>query len=85
MINYVGLDMLGLITAGAIVVVITGIITIKKIKEAMIKHKMKSALIAEIDSCDNVIKLEELETGKKLEMRGDNVSCDIQENNIVYA
>lgn len=77
--------MLGLITAGAIVVVITGIITIKKIKEAMIKHKMKSALIAEIDSCDNVIKLEELETGKKLEMRGDNVSCDIQENNIVYA
>ncbi len=80
-----GWIMLGLITAGAIVVVITGIITIKKIKEAMIKHKMKSALIAEIDSCDNVIKLEELETGKKLEMRGDNVSCDIQENNIVYA
>ena len=80
-----GWIMLGLITAGAIVVVITGIITIKKIKEAMIKHKMKSALIAEIDSCDNVIKLEEIETGKKLEMRGDNVSCDIQENNIVYA
>ncbi|MFR4746159.1 MAG: hypothetical protein ACLT9K_05850 [Clostridium sp.] len=80
-----GWIMLGLITAGAIVVVITGIITIKKIKEAMIKHKMKSALIAEIDSCDNVIKLEEMETGKKLEMRGDNVSCDIQENNIVYA
>ena len=79
-----GWIMLGLITAGAIVVVITGIITIKKIKEAMIKHKMKSALIAEIDSCDNVIKLEEMETGKKLEMRGDNVSCDIQENNIVY-
>ena len=68
-----GWIMLGLITAGAIVVVITGIITIKKIKEAMIKHKMKSALIAEIDSCDNVIKLEEMETGKKLEMRGDNV------------
>ena len=80
-----GWIMIGLITAGAIVVVITGIITIKKIKEAMIKHKMKSALIAEIDSCDNVIKLEEMETGKKLEMRGDNVSCDIQENNIVYA
>lgn len=80
-----GWIMLGLITAGAIVVVITGIITIKKIKEAMIKHKMKSALIAEIDSCDNVIKLEEMETGKKLEVRGDNVSCDIQENNIVYA
>ena len=80
-----GWIMLGLITAGAIVVVITGIITIKKIKEAMIKHKMKSALIAEIDSCDNVIKLEEMETGRKLEMRGDNVSCDIQENNIVYA
>ena len=80
-----GWIMLGLITAGAIVVVINGIITIKKIKEAMIKHKMKSALIAEIDSCDNVIKLEEMETGKKLEMRGDNVSCDIQENNIVYA
>ena len=80
-----GWIMLGLITAGAIVVVITGIITIKKIKEAMIKHKMKSALIAEIDSCENVIKLEEMETGKKLEMRGDNVSCDIQENNIVYA
>lgn len=80
-----GWIMLGLITVGAIVVVITGIITIKKIKEAMIKHKMKSALIAEIDSCDNVIKLEEMETGKKLEMRGDNVSCDIQENNIVYA
>ena len=80
-----GWIMLGLITAGAIVVVITGIITIKKIKEAMIKHKMKSALIAEIDSCDNVIKLEEMETGNKLEMRGDNVSCDIQENNIVYA
>ena len=60
-----GWIMLGLITAGAIVVVITGIITIKKIKEAMIKHKMKSA--------------------QKLEMRGDNVSCDIQENNIVYA
>lgn len=80
-----GWIMLGLITAGAIVVVITGIITIKKIKEAMIKHKMKSALIAEIDSCDNVIKLEEMETGKKLEMRGDNVSCGIQENNIVYA
>ena len=80
-----GWIMLGLITAEAIVVVITGIITIKKIKEAMIKHKMKSALIAEIDSCDNVIKLEEMETGKKLEMRGDNVSCDIQENNIVYA
>ena len=80
-----GWIMLGLITAGAIVVVITGIITIKKIKEAMIKHKMKSALIAEIDSGDNVIKLEEMETGKKLEMRGDNVSCDIQENNIVYA
>ena len=77
-----GWIMLGLITAGAIVVVITGIITIKKIKEAMIKHKMKSALIAEIDSCDNVIKLEEMETGKKLEMRGDNVSCDIQENNM---
>ena len=45
-----GWIMLGLITAGAIVVVITGIITIKKIKEAMIKHKMKSALIAEKDS-----------------------------------
>lgn len=85
MINYVGLDYVRTYNSRSYCGGYNWDHNYKKIKEAMIKHKMKSALIAEIDSCDNVIKLEELETGKKLEMRGDNVSCDIQENNIVYA
>ncbi len=75
-----GWILLGIAAAAVCVVVISGIITKSRIKEQMREKNMENAVITEINKCKNVIKLEDLNTGKTMEIRGDGVDDSLREN-----
>lgn len=76
----------GLIAAAAvtaIVVTITGVINKQRISEAMRSNGIKNALINEIDNCENVVKLEDMDSDKTIEIHGDSVSSSLDEYDMV--
>lgn len=79
-----GWILLGLVCATAVVVVISGIVTKNRIREEMAKQNMKKAVIESIDTCSNKVSLKDLESGKCLEIQGDDVSYDLDERDRIY-
>ncbi len=77
----------GLLAAAAvavIVVTISGSINKKRIEEVMRNNGIKDALIEEIDRCDNVVKLSDLDSDKEIEIHGDDVSNRLKEYDMVF-
>ena len=74
---------IGAIIVGAIV--IKGMITKAKIKAELQKKNVRAALVDAIDNCDNIVKLEDIDRGSEIEIRGDSVSRDIYVGETIYA
>ena len=72
-----GWILLGLVTAAAGVIVISGIVDKSRIKEKMRERNMRIAIIKEVDSCTNTVKLEDLDSEETLEIRGDDLDDDL--------
>lgn len=80
-----GWILLGLLATAVVVVVINGVITKSRIKEEMVKQDMNRAVIEKIDTCQNKVSLKDLESGKVLEIQGDDVAYELDERDRIYA
>ncbi|MBP1543418.1 MAG: hypothetical protein J6A16_04920 [Oscillospiraceae bacterium] len=68
----------------AIVIVIHGMITPDKLRRKLKENGVKDALVKAIDECNNVISLEELESDRTIEVRGDSIDDCIEEYDTIY-
>ncbi|MBO4897680.1 MAG: hypothetical protein J5590_05225 [Clostridia bacterium] len=76
--------MLGWILAGIAAaaigaIVISGLVTKRQIQEEMLKRNIEEMIITGIDRCNNVIKLEDWENNRSLEIRGDDIDYTLEE------
>lgn len=82
------MDLLGWILAGlagaaVIGLVVYGVITKQKIKEQLAQRGIRWALVNAIDTCDNIVSLTDLDSKRSIEIRGNGVSNEINENDII--
>lgn len=68
-----------------IVIYIYGTITRAKLKKKLREKEISETIITEIDRCDNIVRLEDLDSDKKIEVRGDDVSYSLDEGDYIYA
>lgn len=80
-----GWILLGLAAAAVGVVVISGIVSKNRIKEKMRENGIKDAIITEINNCTNTVKLESLYGDETLEIRGDDLDDELEEEDVIYA
>lgn len=79
-----GWILLGLATAAVGVVIISGMVTKSRIKEKLRERGMKTAMITMINTCTNTVKLEELSSDRTIEIRGDDLECDLDEYETIF-
>lgn len=81
--------MLGWLLLGALLVgttiVISGIITKRKLKDKMREKGVENALIQEINTCTNTMSLYDLDTETEYEVQGDGIADELQEGDCIYA
>ena len=80
-----GWILLGLATAAVGVIVISGMVTKKRIQEKMREKGMREALITEINNCTNTVKLEALDSEDTMEIRGDELDYALSEYDTITA
>ena len=80
-----GWILFGLAAAAVGVVVISEIVSKKRIKEKMRENGIKDAIIMEINKCSNTVKLESLYGEETLEIRGDDLDDELEEDDVIYA
>ena len=80
-----GWILLGLAATAVGVIVISGIVNKSRIKEKMRERGLEEAIITEIDSCTNKVKLEDLYSDKTLEIQGDDLDCSLEEYDTIVA
>lgn len=68
----------------ALVIHIHGKITEKKLKKKLAAENIKSSLVQEINRCSNCISLQDLETGRPIEVHGSRIDDDIWEGERIY-
>ena len=73
----------GLVGAAVVGIVIYGLITKQKIREQLAQRGIRAALVNAIDSCDNLVTLTDLDNKCSIEVRGNGISNDIYENDII--
>lgn len=79
--------LLGAMAVGAVaalVIVISGMITRSKLRDALKSNGIEDAIIKGINNCDNTITLEELNSDKTIEVRGDDIDYDLDEGDLIY-
>ena len=83
-----GLRILLGVAAGAAVaavcIYVHGKITAKKLQREMAKRNIQQFLIREIDKCDNVIKLSDIDNENEFIIRGDSIDRKLKEGIIIY-
>lgn len=79
-----GWILFGLATVAVGVVIISGMVTKRRIQEKLKERGIESALITEVNKCTNTVKLEDIGTDRTLEIRGDSLDIDIDEYDMVY-
>ena len=67
-----------------IVIVIIGIINKKRVKDALKSKGIEDAIIKEINNCTNTVSLNELNSGQKIEVRGDAIDNALEEGDVIY-
>lgn len=72
------------VIASAIVIYINGRINRSSIKSALESKNVKGAIIKQIDSCSNVVTLEELESDQEYEIHGDDVDISLNTGEVIY-
>ena len=75
----------GLVGAAVIGIVIYGFITKQKIKESVAQHSnaIKQVIVNVVDRHNNVVKLRDLDSNNTIEIKGDGISHDIQQNDVM--
>ena len=73
----------GLVGAAVITLVVCGWITRQKIREVLAERGIKRALVNAANSCTNVVTLTDLENRNTIEIKGDGISYDVRENDII--
>lgn len=68
----------------ATVVYVVGMITRSTLKEQLQPQGIKHAVIDRIDRCGNVVRLKDIDSGKVLEVRGDDVSSELNNGDHIY-
>lgn len=71
------------IVAG-IVIYIAGKITEEKLREKLKDKGIECAIIKEIDHCSNVIKLTDFDTDEPIEVHGDDIDYEIEEDDLIF-
>lgn len=71
-------------TVAAVVVYVAGPITQSKLREKLRENGIENAMIEAIDRCDNVVSVKDLNSDRKLEIHGDDVSYDLDEGDRIY-
>lgn len=74
-----------LLGTAVIAVKVYGVITKKKIQEAMLKKGIYNAITREVDQCSNTINLDEINGRKKLQIQGDGIADDIRPGQKIHA
>lgn len=70
----------------SIVVYISGLLNKKKTQDVMRDKAIKNGLIKQIDRCNNVLTLEDLNSGNTYELKGaDSIDYDLYEGQTIYA
>ena len=78
-----GWILLGLAAVAAGVIVISGTVTKMRIREQMQSRDFKMMLITEVNSCTNTVTLSDLFSDQTMEIRGDDVSDELDEYDII--
>lgn len=78
-----GWILLGLFTAAVGVIVINGIVDKNCIKEKAHENGLEEVIITEINRCTNTVKLEALYGEDTLEIRGDELDCELNEYDVI--
>lgn len=65
-------------------IVISGIITKNKLKEAMENKNVQNAIVEKVENCSNQVTLRDLENDTIYEVHGDGVDYNIDEGDIIY-
>lgn len=73
----------GLATAALGVIIINGIITENKIQEQLQSKGIEAALLKEINSCTNTVKVYDLVKDESIEIRGDGISDELFEGELI--
>ena len=71
-------------TVAAVCIYIDGKITEKKMRKEMAKESIKQVLIKEIDKCDNVVKLSDMESEREFVIRGDRIDRKLKKGDVIY-
>lgn len=73
----------GLLLAGAITIVISGIITREKAQQKLEERGVKNAIVEKINECSNTLSIKDLDDDKTYELKGDDISDEFYEGMIV--
>ena len=73
----------GLVGVAVISLVVCGIITRYKLKMTLGQQGIKQAVINAVDTCSNVVTLTDLENRNTIQIRGDGVSYDVRQNDVI--
>lgn len=71
-------------TVAAVVVYVAGTITRSKLEEKLRENGIENAMIKAIDYCSNVVKLDDMDSDKTVEIHGDDVSYELDEGDRIY-
>lgn len=66
-------------------VYVVGQINRSSLEQKLRSKNIKKAIIKEIDRCNNVVKLKDLDNDRTLEVRGDSVSLELYEGQLIYS
>lgn len=75
----------GALIGGAVGAIIDGIINRQRLREIAQSRDLRKSIVRSINRCDNIVKLEDLESGKCLTVQGDGIADDVRLNGIIYA
>ena len=75
-----GWILLGLAACAVGVIVINGMVTKNRIREKMQEKGFTEMLVTEINECTNTVKLEDLYSDETIEIRGDELSDELEED-----
>lgn len=74
------------VTAACVVIYVVGKITIRKLKEIMLKRRIKKALVKAVDRNTNTVRIEDMEDKEEIEVHGDDgVSMFVHEGQTITA
>ena len=79
----IGMGLAGLIGIAAVGLIIYGIVDKQNIKRKLQDQGIKRAIVTAVDNCSNVVSLSDLDSNKKIEIRGESISKDIKKDTII--